>query len=93
MPHSGIYKKIQLATEAIRSKSSIHPEIGIVLGSGLGALAQRIENPVTIPYTDIPGFFGTSVEGHAGKLILGIFEGVDGTTPRFDNKSTPRTSE
>lgn len=47
------------------------PEIAIILGSGLGALADEVENPVTIDYKDIPNFKVSTVAGHAGKLIAG----------------------
>ncbi|KDN59157.1 MULTISPECIES: purine-nucleoside phosphorylase [Exiguobacterium] len=51
------------------------PEIGLILGSGLGVLADEIENPVAIPYEDIPHFPVSTVEGHAGQLVFGDLEG------------------
>src|SRR5215218_7591499 len=51
------------------------PRVGIVLGSGLGGLAERIENPVTISYADLPGFPRPGVHGHAGQLVLGKLGG------------------
>lgn len=76
-PVREIQNKLKAATDAIRARSNnFQPEIGIILGSGLGSIADRITDPLTIPYTDIPHFHGTSVEGHAGKLILGYFQGV-----------------
>ena len=53
------------------------PRIGIVLGSGLGAFAERLENALEIPYTDIPGWPRSTAVGHAGKLVLGRLSGVD----------------
>ena len=50
-------------------------EIGIVLGSGLGALAGRIEDRVEIPYAELPGFPVSTVLGHAGALITGTLRG------------------
>lgn len=47
------------------------PEIGIILGSGLGSLAENIKNPIKIPYKDIPGFIPPTIEGHSGNLIFG----------------------
>src|SRR3989338_4355842 len=70
------YQRIRRAVELIQEKSSVSPRVGLILGSGLGQVADGITNPVVIPYSDIPGFHGTSVEGHAGRLILGGFEGV-----------------
>ncbi|MFZ2643793.1 MAG: purine-nucleoside phosphorylase [Verrucomicrobiia bacterium] len=64
------------AKAAIESKSNGRkPTIGIVLGSGLGSFADRIEDAVKIPYAGIPGFWPTSVSGHAGQLIIGSFHG------------------
>lgn len=51
------------------------PEIAIVLGSSLGDLARKIENPVVIPYAQIPNFLISTVQSHAGKLILGTLSG------------------
>lgn len=55
----------------IREKISVEPEIGIVLGSGLGDFADSIENKIEISYKDIPGFPVSTVKGHDGKLIFG----------------------
>lgn len=49
----------------------INPEIGLILGSGLGVLADEIENPTIIDYKDIPNFPVSTVEGHAGQLVIG----------------------
>ena len=51
------------------------PEIAVVLGSGLGPLAELIENPVVIPYAEIPNFSASTVSGHAGELIYGTLKG------------------
>jgi xanthosine phosphorylase len=52
------------------------PRVGLILGSGLGGIAEAISARATIAYTDIPGFPRTSVEGHRGQLVLGEFAGV-----------------
>ncbi|HET6582575.1 MAG TPA: purine-nucleoside phosphorylase [Nannocystaceae bacterium] len=54
-----------------------HPRVGIVLGSGLGGLAQRIQEPVVVPYGELPGFPVPSVEGHVGKLVIGRLGGIE----------------
>lgn len=64
------------AAEGIRAASGFRPELGIVLGTGLGALAAEIEVETSIPYEEIPGFPRSTVESHAGRLILGTLEGV-----------------
>jgi len=60
----------------IKDKLKIMPQIGLILGSGLGVLAEEITNPVFLPYQDIPGFPVSTVEGHAGRLVTGELAGV-----------------
>ncbi|WP_168119215.1 purine-nucleoside phosphorylase [Paenibacillus sp. HB172176] len=62
---------IQEAAEYISAITAIKPEIGLILGSGLGVLGDQLEQPVIIPYQDIPHFPVSTVEGHAGELVLG----------------------
>lgn len=62
----------QYIKDCIKGQS---PYVGIVLGSGLGALADHIQNPVTIPYKDIPGFPESTAVGHKGNLIFGDLAG------------------
>lgn len=59
----------------LESKMQAKPEIGLILGSGLGVLADEIENPIAIPYHEIPNFPVSTVEGHAGQLVFGTLEG------------------
>jgi purine-nucleoside phosphorylase len=73
---SQVYQKIHEAVAAIQARTSIRPRVGVILGSGLGALAEQAADAIVIPYTDLPHFHGTSIEGHAGKMILGSFQGV-----------------
>ncbi len=68
-------EKIGRTVEFLEDKSDIRPELGLILGSGLGELGEEVENPRVIPYEEIPGFLASKVEGHAGKLILGELEG------------------
>jgi purine-nucleoside phosphorylase len=69
------YEDYQAAVTAIRAVTDHTPRYGLVLGSGLGVLAQNIENPVAIPYEDIPGWPRSTVHGHSGKLIFGTLDG------------------
>lgn len=62
---------LQEALEYIQSKTKVTPDIGLVLGSGLGVLAERMEQATVIPYEDIPHFPISTVEGHAGELVIG----------------------
>jgi purine-nucleoside phosphorylase len=65
----------QEAADHIRTRRRIQPKTGLILGSGLNPLAEAIESATRIPYTDIPHFPKPTVEGHAGRLILGNLEG------------------
>ena len=64
------------AADAIRARFTPKPRVAIVLGSGLGGIAHAIENPVRIPYKDVPGFPAATVVGHAGELIGGTLAGM-----------------
>lgn len=59
----------------LKEKISTKPTVGMVLGSGLGALGEEIENPVYLPYGDIPNFVSSTAPGHEGRFVLGEFEG------------------
>ncbi len=67
--------KPQQAAQYIRSFAKEMPQIGMVLGSGLGALAQEIKNPIYIPYDKIPHFATSTAPGHEGRFVLGEFSG------------------
>lgn len=67
--------KIKTATDYIKSKTKYKPTIGLILGSGLGAIADKIENAEFYPYNEIPNFPVSTVEGHAGRLVIGEFQG------------------
>ena len=61
---------------AVRARTDLRPRVGIVLGSGLAALADRIEDAVVIPFEELPGWPAATAPGHDGRLILGTLEGV-----------------
>ena len=71
------YNQIQTAASFINNKLQKQPKIGLILGSGLGVLADDIQNPVKIQYNEIPGFPVSTVEGHAGQLVCGQLSGVE----------------
>ena len=60
------HKQLIETTEYLREKGFLEPELGLILGSGLGDLADEIENPIVIPYTEIPHFPASTVKGHKG---------------------------
>ena len=70
-------KRIEESTKYISSKVNKKPKIALILGSGLGDIANKIENPETISYSDIPEFPISTVEGHDGKLVFGDLEGIE----------------
>ena len=65
------------SVDFLRRRVRLQPRVMIVLGSGLGALGDEIEDPVRIPFDDIPGFAPSAVEGHKGMFVAGKLEGVD----------------
>jgi purine-nucleoside phosphorylase len=67
--------KIKQAVDFIKSKTDFEPEYGVILGTGLGALADEIDLVVEIDYKDIPHFPLSTIEFHSGKLIFGYLEG------------------
>src|SRR5207249_482796 len=60
---------------AVRARSDLVPEVGIVLGSGLGGLADDLEDPVAVPFAELPGWPAATAPGHVGRLLLGRLGG------------------
>ena len=71
------FAKATAAAEYIRTRASLKPTLGIILGSGLGNFALQVEQAIAVPYADIPHFPQSTVAGHSGKLILGTIAGVN----------------
>ena len=67
--------KIKNAADYILEKSKYKPELGLILGSGLGAIADTIEDAEYYNYNELPGFPVSTVEGHAGRLVIGKLKG------------------
>ena len=72
-----MYAKIQETASWLKARMTTSPKTAIILGTGLGQLASEITDKSEIPYTDIPNFPVSTVEGHSGKLIFGKLGGVD----------------
>jgi purine-nucleoside phosphorylase len=68
--------RLDEAAAAVRARTSLRPAVGVVLGSGLGAFADALEDAVAVPYAAIPHFPQATVAGHAGALVLGRSRGV-----------------
>ncbi len=69
------YEQMKEAVEFIKSKTPLQPEVGIILGSGLGEFAESLEEKTVIPYGEIPYFKKSTVKGHAGRLVIGNIQG------------------
>jgi purine-nucleoside phosphorylase len=66
-----LFDRIETAAGVVRQRSSVSPDVAIILGTGLGGLADQIDVQASIPYEQIPGFPLSTVETHAGRLLLG----------------------
>lgn len=67
--------RVKEAAAFVRSRTRLRPRVALVLGSGLGGLADAIERDATIPYASVPHFPQSTVEGHSGNLVVGTLEG------------------
>jgi len=72
---TSLFDRVQTAADVVRRRSPLVPEVGVVLGTGLGGLARAIAVEAEMPYQQIPGFPLSTVETHAGKLLLGRLAG------------------
>ena len=75
-PHIEADASIKPAADYLRKHAPFTPQVAVILGSGLGHIADHLTAAVTIPYAEIPGFPLCAVEGHAGRLIFGMWERV-----------------
>ena len=67
--------QVAAAVRAVQARTAVVPEVAIILGTGLGALADQLKAETTLPYADVPGFPRPTVETHAGRLLLGSLGG------------------
>ena len=72
-----LYERAEHAARVIRSRRAEEPRAALVLGSGLGAFADDLEDALAVPYEEIPGFARSTVEGHTDRLVLGRVGGVE----------------
>lgn len=68
-------EQIDEATQAVRGRISVQPTVGIILGSGLNALAESVQDAVYLPYSELPNFPVSTVHGHVGRFVIGHLEG------------------
>jgi len=71
IPPAAWHDRLDALEAAVRGRTALVPRLGIVLGSGLGGLADRLEDTVAIPFADLPGWPAATAPGHAGRLLLG----------------------
>jgi purine-nucleoside phosphorylase len=64
-------EQIDEAVNAIRAKTKVSPKVGLVLGSGLGGLAESVKNATVLPFKEIPNWPVSTIQGHAGRLLIG----------------------
>ncbi len=69
-------ERLDEAVAAVRARSALRPEVGVILGSGLGAFGDSLDDATTLPYAEIPHFPSSTVVGHGGALALGRCRGV-----------------
>ena len=89
------YNQIKEAADYIQSKTDHKPSVGLILGSGLGPLAEEIQEADIIPYTDIPNFPHSTVRSHVGRLVIGKLAGktalvMQGRTHFYEGASMQR---
>jgi len=73
---STLYERVEHAARTIRARAGTDVSVALVLGSGLGGFADELQEATAIPYSEIPGFAKSTVEGHAGRLVVGKAKGV-----------------
>jgi len=66
---------VAAAVRAVQARTAVVPEVAIILGTGLGALAEQLQADTVLPYSDVPGFPRPTVETHAGRLLFGTLGG------------------
>lgn len=72
-----LYDRITEAVASVRARTDLRPDVAIILGSGLGSLGDDVAAAATVPYTEIPHFPRSTVEGHRGELVLGTLSGCN----------------
>ena len=75
-PLPTLYDRASEAAAFIAGRTPLQPEIAVVLGSGLGGFASQLEDPVAIPFAEIPHFAQPTAIGHSGRLVIGTLDGV-----------------
>ncbi|MDQ3136001.1 MAG: purine-nucleoside phosphorylase [Gemmatimonadota bacterium] len=72
---ASLYDRVHAAATVVRERTALMPEVGVILGTGLGGVAREIDVETEVPYSEVPGFPLSTVETHVGKLLLGRLNG------------------
>ena len=72
-----LLKKVKETIDYIQKKTALRPKVAVILGSGLGAFAEELEEAVVIPYSEIPNFMVSTAPGHNGRMVIGKMNGKD----------------
>jgi purine-nucleoside phosphorylase len=92
-----LLRQVEEAVGAVRERSRLAPEVAVILGTGLGGLAERIQVETAIPYEEIPHFPLSTVETHTGRLLLGTLGGkpvvaMQGRFHRYEGYTLPQVT-
>ena len=72
----GMFERLEETVACVKQHTDLRPTVGVILGSGLGQLVDRMSDAVAIDYRDLPHFPAPTVAGHAGRLVVGRIGGV-----------------
>jgi purine-nucleoside phosphorylase len=92
-----LVQRIRAASQTIRARSKLKPRVAVILGTGLGALAEEIDVEASMSYEEIPGFPISTVESHSGRLLLGQLSGqpvvaMQGRFHRYEGYTLPQVA-
>src|SRR2546430_15525747 len=94
-PYTTLFRSIADAVRAVQARTQLVPDVAIILGTGLGGLADEVSVETRIPYGEIPGFPLSTVESHAGSLLVGTLAGrrvmaMQGRFHRYEGVPLPQ---
>ena len=97
LPSHDLEERVRDAARVIRARSDLAPRVGLTLGSGLGGALDRLEQPVFFPTSELPHWPRSTVPGHAGRLALGLWQGIpvaalSGRSHRYEGYTLDRVT-
>ncbi|MGD2215735.1 MAG: purine-nucleoside phosphorylase [Gemmatimonadales bacterium] len=96
-PAADLVQRVRAASQVVRARSKLEPRAAVILGTGLGGLADEIDAEASIPYEEIPGFPISTVESHTGRLLLGHLSeqpvvAMQGRFHRYEGYTLPQVA-